>query len=706
MGSEIFLEYLKTIFGPTASFKAGQLESIISTVTNHFSLVVQKTGWGKSMVYFLATKYFRDQGYGPTIIVSPLLSLMRNQQDSASKLNLRVMLLNGTTLAKSEKIGNRPAIEKALKNNQVDILYITPEQLAKDEVKQFLFSNISKELALFVIDEVHCVSEWGHDFRPSFGEIKDFVNDSLVKNMHIHILATTATANDAVVNDLLTQFQTEIKVIRGPLLRESLNIQVMTPHGIAHRYAWILEYLQTHQGSGIIYCLTISSCEMLATFLQVNGIAAYAYHSGLTDEQKLGLEVSFYNNKIRALVATTALGMGYDKPDVAFVIHFQCPQSILEYYQQIGRAGRNLENADAILMSGPEDEKIKRFFIENALPTTEALGMVLDFIDKRDGVSLMDILRAFNIKRGDLIDVLKHLSALKLVYKDKSLYFRTHNPANMDEYQQNKERIREHRYLSLQKMRDYCASRECYAKFISRELNDPYVSECGKCYNCRKLTPQELRDTTNLSKARFFIDAPFRTNPALNQIEPRVIGPDHKKIPPELSNERGFFLCKYGVSLGNMVAYGKYRDGRFDNTLVSLMGDMIRFLACVNNSYRIIPARIIVYIPSLRRPTLVRDFAYALAANLNIKCLDAIIKVKDNPEQKAMQNSETQSLNVLDCFAINESKISELMGQDVFLVDDMVDSRWTFTIAGMLLKQVAQVRSVTPFAIANTQVYG
>ncbi len=705
MGSEIFLEYLKAIFGPTASFKEGQLESIISTVTNHFSLVVQKTGWGKSMVYFLATRYFRDKGYGPTVIVSPLLSLMRNQQDSASKLNLQVMLLNGTTLSKTER-GKRPAIAEALQNNSVDILYITPEQLAKDEVKQFIFTNISKELALFVIDEVHCVSEWGHDFRPSFGEIKDFVNDSLVKNMHIHILATTATANDTVVNDLLAQFQTEIKVIRGPLLRESLNIQVMTPHGITNRYAWILEYLQTHQGSGIIYCLTISSCEMLATFLQVNGIAAYAYHSGLQDEEKLGLEVSFYNNQIRSLVATTALGMGYDKPDVAFVIHFQCPQSILEYYQQIGRAGRNLENADAILMSGPEDEKIKRFFIENALPTTEALGMVLDFIDKRNGVSLMDILRTFNIKRSDLVDVLKHLSALKLVYKDKSLYFRTLNPADLDAYQKNKEQIRENRYLSLQKMRDYCATRECYAKFISRELNDPYVAECGKCYNCRKLTPQDLKDTTNITRARYFIDAPYRTNPALNQIEPRVIGPDHHKIPPELLNERGFFLCKYGVNLGNMVAYGKYKDGRFDKALVSLMGDMIRFLACVNNGYRIIAARTIVYIPSLRHPTLVREFAYALAANLNIRCLDAIIKIKDNPEQKAMQNSETQSLNVLDCFAINESVISELTGQDVFLVDDMVDSRWTFTIAGMLLKQKAYVRSVTPFALANTAFNG
>ena len=599
VGSEIFYEYLKAIFGPTASFKEGQLESILSTFSNHFSLVVQKTGWGKSMVYFLATKYFRDHGYGPTVIVSPLLSLMRNQQDAATRLNLKVMLLNGTTLAKSEK-GNRPAIAEALQDNLVDILYITPEQLAKDEVKQFIFSNISKELALFVIDEVHCVSEWGHDFRPTFGEIKDFVNDSLVKNMHIHILATTATANDAVVNDLLTQFQTEIKVIRGPLLRDSLNIQVMTPHGIAYRYAWILEYLETHRGSGIIYCLTISNCEMLATFLQVNGIAAYAYHSGLKDEQKLNLEESFYNNNIRALVATTALGMGYDKPDVAFVIHFQCPQSILEYYQQIGRAGRNLENADAILMSGPEDEKIKRFFIENALPTTESLRQVLGFIDKSNGVSLMDILRAFNIKRSDLVDVLKHLSALKLVYKDKTQYFRTQNPADLDAYQQNKEQIRNNRYQALQKMRDYCGTQECYAKFISQELNDPYVAECGKCYNCRKLASQELKNEDYIARARHFIDAPYRTNPALNQIDPRVLGPDHHKIPPELMNERGFFLCKYGVNLGRLVAYGKYRDGRFDNTLVSLMGDMVRFLACVNNSYRIIAARTIVYIPSLR----------------------------------------------------------------------------------------------------------
>ena len=705
MNSEIFFKYLKSIFGPCATFKEGQLESIVSTVTNHFSLVVQKTGWGKSMVYFLATKYFREHGYGPTIIVSPLLSLMRNQQDSASKLNLKVMLINGKTLTKD----TQGSIQHDLQNDAHDIIFITPEQLAKDSVKQLLLSQIKKQYALFVIDEVHCVSEWGHDFRPSFSAIKDFVNADIVQNMHIHILATTATANDIVLKDLLEQFDTDINVIRGPLLRESLNIQVMRQQDLAYRYAWILEYLQTHKGSGIIYSLTKSSCEMLATFLKINGISAYAYHSGLEDEDKLKLEEQFYNNNIRALVATTALGMGYDKPDVAFVIHIQSPQSILEYYQQIGRAGRNLKNADAILMCGPEDERIKTFFIENALPSIEDMDSILNFIDQFDGVRETLILKSFNIKLTVLRDVLKHLLVLKLIYKDTSgVYHRSQLSASsaLEAYQRNKEQIRENRFKALKLMNEYCNTKECYAKFISKELNDPYTAECGKCYNCRALVPVDVKNKEHIEKAQSFLDAPYRNKPELCQIEARRQDSNQRRIPAEYLNETGYFLCKYNVGLGELVARGKYKDQQFSDKLVKRMANMIRFLTSPNEEKSMIAAKIIVYIPSLKHPTLVRDFAYSVAENLKITCLDAIQKVKDNPPQKTMQNSKMQGANVEDAFDLNPEVIPLLRGQDVYLIDDMIDSGWTFTVVGLLLKQKAHVRSVTPLALANTSNNG
>ena len=433
MDTSIFTNYLKLIFGNKASFRKDQLEAIISTVNNHFTLVVEKTGWGKSLVYFLATKYFRDNGYGPTIIVSPLKSLMRNQIEAASKLNLRAEMISGEFF-KRENENKKYEILTSLNNNKIDILYVTPEQLNKNDLYNLLIANITQELALFVIDEVHCVSEWGHDFRPDFCSLKYFVESSIVNNKKIHILATTATANDMVIEDLCNQFNCEITTIRGELCRDSLHLCVLPEMSLSHKYAWILEYLQNHSGSGIIYALTIKDCDLLAQFLSVNNIVAFSYHSENGDEKNRWIEEKFFNNEIKVLVATSALGMGYDKPDVAFVIHLQKAKSMLEYYQQIGRAGRDIAKADVILMRSPKDDNCLDFFIKNAFPEPTIMREILSFIETQNIVKRQNILECFNISVSSCDKILKHLLARKLIRKDGSNYLRTFEPDNLDSY--------------------------------------------------------------------------------------------------------------------------------------------------------------------------------------------------------------------------------------------------------------------------------
>ena len=691
------------MFGNAAEFRDGQLDAIESAVTNHFTLVVQKTGWGKSLVYFMATRYFRDNNYGPTIIVSPLLSLMRNQKDSAAKLSLIAEMVNYET-AKID-IGFNILREK-LKNNAIDILFITPEQLSKDYVKEILVSCINQEMALFVIDEVHCVSEWGHDFRPNFLDIKDFVNSYLVVNNRIHILATTATANDFVIDDLKEQFNCDMNVLRGPLLRESLRIQVLDRMDLSHRYAWILNYLRKNNGSGIIYCLTINDCEQLALFLRCNGANAHAYHGSLNSSDREMLENYFYDNRIKVLVATTALGMGYDKSDVSFVIHMQSPKSILEYYQQIGRAGRDLENADAILMRGETDSNTLNFFIRNALPAANLMRDVLDRIDSQSKVTENQLLSEINIKAPELRKILKHLFVRKLIAKDGSYYTRTLLPDNLDEYISTKARINERRHEELTVMDDYFRCKSCYMEFISQHLNDPYQRKCGKCSNCTDDRFSENVSDELVNLAVTFIKTPYRIDHTLNIIHPRkqfFCAEGRRNIPEVYQNMSGYFLTRYNTNTGHKISENKYKSGAFSHELVVLMKNMIDYLF---EQQLVKKADAVVYVPSLNRPDLVRNFAYELSSELGVKCYDAIIKTIQTPEQKTMENSVMQFNNVFKAFSVNDKLTSELTGKNVYLVDDMCDSRWTLTVCGFILHKSLHVGSVTPFVLADTSNIG
>ena len=322
------------------------------------TLVVQRTGWGKSLVYFISAKMLRKKKRGMTMVVSPLLVLMDNQREMAEKMNLKCDVLNSTVK------GRRADIIESLIHDELDVIFVTPETLFASDIQSSLHRF---RIGLFVIDEAHCISDWGHDFRLEYGKLGRVIS---AMPPNVSVLAVTATANNRVINDLRTQLGDDVYVSRGHLTRESLHIQILRLDTKAKRYAWLLENLSKLPGTGIIYCLTKRDCEELSQFLNHYGLNTMPYYSGNDDTINTEAIEKFHGNKIKAVIATVKLGMGYDKGDISFVIHYQTPANIVSYYQQIGRAGRNISDAYAFLMSGgKEDERINKFFIESAFPT-------------------------------------------------------------------------------------------------------------------------------------------------------------------------------------------------------------------------------------------------------------------------------------------------------------------------------------------------
>ena len=668
---------LHIIYGEKASFREGQLEAIVSVLSNKKTIVVQKTGWGKSLVYFIATKILRNKGLGPTILISPLLSLMRNQIYSANKLGLHAYLLNSTNQSEWNNVYNK------LNNNECDILMISPERLGNKECMDNILSNIKQGIGLFVIDEAHCISEWGHDFRPDFLRINNFIK-TFPNN--IPILATTATANNRVIEDINTQFGDNLTIQRGPLIRESLRIQVIKLNKQEERLAWLVENINKMDGAGIVYCLTQRDCDLVSEWLNQNGINSQKYYSDKSID-RLKVEDDFYNNRFKVIVATVALGMGYDKPDIKFVIHYQRPGSMLAYYQQIGRAGRQLDEAYAIMLVGEEDDKIQEYFINTAFPNEKELSKVLISIEEEDKINKREICKKVNLKVNKIEQCLKFLDIMNLITKEGSDYYRTTNLWNINI--EEKEKITRERIKELNEIQEYTEIQSCYMEFISKSLDDPFICKCGKCANCTEpLFNTFVKESNLLRKARQYI----KNNVVI--IEPRKQYPNGTKIPVNLRNEIGFALCSYGdYGWGELVRQGKYDDNYFSEKLVKASYQILKRQKLEKE------IECIVYVPSITRPSLVKDFAHKLALLFKIPCYNAIEKIKQTPPQKSMENSALQYENVTNCFKINEN--IDLKEKSVLLVDDMVDSKWTFTVCGIILKE-AGVKYVYPYALAST----
>jgi ATP-dependent DNA helicase RecQ len=689
--SETALTLLRTVLeSPTASFRPDQWEAIEALLARERLLVVERTGWGKSMVYFLATRLLRQRGAGCTLLISPLLSLMRNQIEAARRIGVRAETIN------SANVDDWPPILAALRQNQVDLLLISPERLANDEFVTRCLLPISQQIGLLVVDEAHCISDWGHDFRPDYRRIVRILR-ALPAN--IPVLATTATANDRVVEDVEQQLGPNLRTIRGPLTRESLRLQnlVLTPQ--AARMAWIADQIPRMEGSGIIYTLTTRDADRLAAWLQSRGINALAYHSRMEDGREK-LEDQLLRNEIKVLVATVALGMGFDKPDLSFVIHFQRPASVVHYYQQVGRAGRALENAHGILLGGAEDDNIADYFIHTAFPTEEEIHQVLVMLrEARGPVTITAMQQHVNLTKGKLEKVLKflHLESPTPIQRTEDGYVL--NPVRWQMPSERILRITNLRQAEQDRMRAYMATNECLMQFLSRELSDDAAGPCGKCANCGLLglataIPQPLAEAAT----------EFLNNLAF-PIEPRKMWPGrmtfegmHGRIPPELQNQPGRALCRWGdPGFGDLVREGKQQTGLFPGRLLEAAVRLIRQQWIPQP-----PPAWLTCVPSGRYPGLVSDFARRLADALGIPYVQCIQRLRQTEPQKTRQNTYQQVKNLERAFQIDHNLVRH---GPVLLVDDMVDSRWTMTVLGTKLRQAGS-GPVFPFALADSSQDG
>ena len=673
-----------------AKFREYQEQAIQHVVDgNGRLLVVQKTGWGKSAVYFIAAKLLREQDMGPAILISPLLSLMRNQLLQAERMGVMAFTIN------SDNTDEWDAVELAIKQNRVDILVISPERLDNERFRSGVMATMAQRLSLLVVDEAHCISDWGHDFRPHYRFITNIVR-TLPPNLRL--LATTATANNRVLQDLSTVLGPNLEVLRGDLNRPSLLLQTIQMQSRAERLAWLAQIIPIIPGSGIIYTLTVRDSKLVAEWLRRQGVDARAYSGQSDPEERVELENALLRNEIKVLVATSALGMGFDKPDLAFVIHYQTPGSVVAYYQQVGRAGRNLPAALAgaygVLLSGSEETDITNFFIDSAFPSRGEVADVIEALEsEEDGLTIKGLTERVNVRFGRIEKALLLLSleSPAPIAKQGTKWMLTTSNLS-EEFWQRTERLTALRKLEQAQMQEYTQLQNGHMEFLIRALDGDSGS-----YRAPNLAPLSTAvDQRILRDAAIFLR---RTSLPL---EPRKKWPQgglasfgvrgNTNIAPERNLQPGKILCMYAdPGLGNLVRTGKYHDNYFSDELVNECAALVREWAPS-------PAlQWVTSIPSVRHPTLVPDFARRLAAALNLPFHIVLEKTDDRPQQKEMQNSSYKARNVEGALRIQ----GKVPTGPVLLVDDIVDSKWTLTVAAYLLTMNGN-GPVYPLVLAST----
>jgi len=681
------LELLKKGTGqPNSTFREDQEKAIKIVVEGGKRLlVVQKTGWGKSFVYFIATKLLREMGTGPALLVSPLLSLMRNQIDAAKRMGLRAVKVTSDNRAEWGDI-----FEK-ITRKEIDILLISPERLSNEEFKEQVLSKIAATISLLIVDEAHCISDWGHDFRPDYRYLERIVK-SLPPNLRI--LATTATANNRVMRDLVEVLGPNLEVLKGDLNRNSLTLQTIEIPGQAQRLDWLAKTLPNLQGTGIIYAITVKDAELIAYWLKSRGLKVESYTGQLDTERREELEIALLENKVKALVATVALGMGYDKPDISFVIHFQMPGSAVGYYQQVGRGGRAIKSAYGILLKGEEDYKINEWFIKSAFPTpNEVVEILTAFEDEPDGLSTSELCGKVNLSLGRIkttIDILS-LESPAPILKTDGKWQLTSSALSMNFWSRAK-RLTDLRYKELNQMLEYVKLPfGAHMNFLIKELD-------GDPSTIKPQNSPALPETVDKSLEGFGLKFLYGFHRSL---EPRKKWPNEGMqayrlkglIKADHRAEVGRSLCYYNDDgWGKLVQEGKYKTNNFSDQLVDACLDMIK-----KWNPKPFPTWV-TCLPSLRNPTLVPDFAKKLAKALNLPFVMAITKTMERPPQKEMANSIKQARNIDGSLDVKNLPFNN---GPVFLIDDTVDSKWTFTVASWILRNNGSGQ-VWPLALAIT----
>ncbi len=479
-GSEFAAQHMLIVLarlaGPGAQPRSDQVDAVHAVLQPASRvLVVQATGWGKSAVYWAATHAIRSTGAGPTLVVSPLLALMRDQVSAAERAGLKAATVNSTNIDDWDEVFQR------LDEDAIDVLLVSPERLGNPRFAARLGALLAR-VGLIVIDEAHCISDWGFDFRPDYQRLAR----ALLSTPTASVLATTATANERVTLDIGKQLGASTVTFRGTLARTSLTLSVVPGLSPLQRYAWIADALEQLPGSGIVYVLTVAEAERLTAFLRSCGHAVDAY-SGQTDaDTRLKVEDRLRHNQVKAVVATSALGMGYDKPDLGFCVHVGSPSTPVAYYQQVGRAGRAVAHAEGVLLPSDADERIWDYFATASIPDPQAADKVLQSLGSEER-SLVEIEAETGVRRGRLEALLKILAVEGVVEKTGSAWHTTGVPYVHDTAKWTA--LAQVRQQEAGIMRQYAHGQGCLMAYLQTALDDPSPAPCGRCSVCTGHVP-------------------------------------------------------------------------------------------------------------------------------------------------------------------------------------------------------------------------
>jgi ATP-dependent DNA helicase RecQ len=682
---------LEQLAGPDAVLRPEQAAAIEAvSADGGRALVVQRTGFGKSAIYFIATRLRRDAGAGPTLVVSPLLALMRDQVAAASRLGVRSATINSTN------IDDWDAIEAQIAAGELDLLCISPERLNNPGFVNRVLPRLSAGLGLLVVDEAHCISDWGHDFRPDYRRIRDAIASL---SPGTPVLATTATANERVCADVAEQLGEGVVTMRGTLDRESLHLGVAALPSMAHRLAWIAQRVAALEGTGIVYCLTVAQTTLVADLLRSEGIDAHAYSSDTHPDDRLRLEDDFKANRLKALVATSALGMGVDKPDVSFVVHLGAPPSPIAYYQQVGRAGRAVPYAEAWLLPGEEDQAIWSWFAGVGLPPEDLCERVLSALSSSGApMGVVDLEREVDLRRGRLETLLKILDVDGAVAREGRGWVRTDRPWSYD--RERVDRVRQARDDEAAAMLAYARGERCLMAFLRDALDDPLIAAdgaCGRCTVCTgagdpvDLDPAVVRRATELLRG---VDVPIepRKQWARGLAEPKG------NITADRRAEEGRALCRVDDSGWWPAVASVFAGGEVDDELVAGIARTLKRWPWEQRPTWV------TWVPSVRpgREALLDDLAHRIGTLGKLEVRNAVVRRRPAAPQAEQHNAAHKLTNVWGAFAVERSELpaTDVLAGPVLVLDDVWDSGWTMTVVAALLRD-AGTGPVLPLALAR-----
>ncbi|GAA0963685.1 RecQ family ATP-dependent DNA helicase [Actinocorallia libanotica] len=673
---------LRALAGDHARLREDQWTAIAALVEERRrALVVQRTGWGKSAVYFVATALLRARGAGPTVIVSPLLALMRNQIDAAARAGIAARTINSANPEDWQRVYAEVAA------GAVDVLLVSPERLNNPEFRDQVLPELAATAGLVVVDEAHCISDWGHDFRPDYRRLRTLFGEL---PSGVPVLATTATANSRVTTDVAEQLGEGTLVLRGTLERDSLRPAVVRLRTAEERLAWLCERLEELPGSGIVYTLTVAAAHEVAAMLRDRGFSVAAYSGQTEPAERLQAEQDLLDNKLKALVATSALGMGFDKPDLGFIVHLGAPSSPVAYYQQIGRAGRGVERAEVILLPGPEDRDIWSYFASLAFPPEPVVRNVLAALGERP-LSTAALEPRVDLSRNRLEMMLKVLDVDGAVRRVKGGWVATGEPwaYDTDRYA----RVQAAREHEQQAMLDYQGTTGCRMLFLRHCLDDLAAEPCGRCDNCTgEHWPSELSEQA-VTRARDRLARPGV------ELAPRRMWPTGLKdelglsgrIPPALQAEPGRALGRltdigWGPRLRALLA----EDAPDQPVPGEIAAAVVQVLAAWDWSERPVA---VASIASRTRPLLVASLAEHLSHVGRLPYAGAL--TSQGPPAPPQHNSAQRLRTVLHSLSLD----FPVPPGPVLLVDDHCDSGWTLTVATRLLRE-AGATAVLPLVLA------